>query len=92
MIGPERKHVLSLKIEADSIEDLSRALDQISFDVLRHDEDAAGPRQSVSGGVSSSHIMEHRVNQGQSHDAYFVELEACLESIREKRVGDRDEG
>jgi len=69
------------KIEADSWEDLLRGLDTIQFDLSnRNDQEIPF---SVSGGYDSNWAFTVTEKPDMTHDKYFEELDAYLESKKE---------
>jgi len=69
---PRRRVEVEIKIGADSIADLVRALEQISFDVDR------GSRSVVSGGPNAG--WHYRVDEDQTitHASYFEAVDIYL--------------
>lgn len=84
---PRRRVVCNLKIQADSIKDLTSALRCLETDIHM------GTRNCVSGGYSSGHILEIDEDESITHDSWFESLEAHLESVKENtKARDRSEG
>lgn len=89
---PQRRYVMTLKLGADSIEELCSALQLIAFDI-----DAENVRQSVSGGCGAGWNYDIAENEEMAHDKYVEALNEYL-AARERRDGtersklsDRDE-
>jgi hypothetical protein len=74
---PRRRVVCNLKIQADSIKDLTSALRCLETDIY------TGTRNCVSGGYSSGYILEIDEDESITHDSWFETLEAHLESVKE---------
>lgn len=75
---PERKHVVGIKISADSWEDVLAALRGIEFDLAKD-----GPGRSInSGGVSFSYTVFDKETLGMTHEYYFQVLDEWLEEQR----------
>lgn len=74
---PRRAFVFTLKLGADTREELVRALDQISYQIAA-DQMTTG----VSGGVGSGYTYELLHDPEQTHEKYFAELHAYLDSTR----------
>lgn len=73
---PKRRHELSLKISADSMEDLDDA-----FEEIRRQLHEAG-NQSVGGSPSWGHVLEHVVRPAQTPEVFRAELTTWLASVR----------
>lgn len=75
--APERAHVLTMTVSADTVEDLARELNTLA-DWLLMGKVTTG----VSGGPHSGAIYSYVVNPGQTHDAYFEQVNRWLEQRR----------
>lgn len=76
IVPPTRAYRLTLKLEADSREDLSNALMQMAGQIDR-DQLSVG----VSGGPSSGAIYELLHNSNQTHENYFREVHKYLAAV-----------
>ena len=81
MQKPERKHVLTLKVEADSLKELAGALNTIAHRIETEGEITT----LISGGYCSGYIAEGRTNEGQTGEKYRAENEAYVKHIRETK-------
>ena len=75
--APERAHVLTMTVSADTVEDLARELKTL-VDRLLMDKLTTG----VSGGPNSGTIYSYKITPEQTHDVYFDQVNKCLESRR----------
>ena len=73
MSNPKRAVRLTLKLDADTKNDLARELENIAS-MIDRDELTVG----VSGGFSSGYIYELLHDPEQTHDKYFMELRDYL--------------
>lgn len=80
--SPVRAFRLTLRLEADTREDLANALVQMANQIDR-DQLSVG----VSGGPSSGAIYELLHNPNQTHENYFREVSQYLAAAREKAEG-----
>lgn len=78
---PSRKHVLAMKIGADTFEGLMHALEQI---IIELDENG---NNSVTGGASWGGYYVHVVDPDQTREGYFADIEKYLEAKRREREG-----
>lgn len=76
--APRRRLEAVIRIGADDIHELVRAIDQISFDVDR------GTVRCVSGGPSSGWFIEITEDESVTHDSYFKALNAYLKRQNDK--------
>lgn len=79
---PSRSFRLTLKLEADTREDLANALNQMAYQIDR-DQLSVG----VSGGPTSGAIYELLHNPNQTHENYFREVRQYLVAAKEKAEG-----
>lgn len=78
MEKPERKIVLTVKIEGDAWPDISEALNSIR-DRIDHE----GPiLTTISGGWSSDYIADGKTNESQTGDKYREQNEAYVKHLR----------
>ncbi|MBI1383017.1 MAG: hypothetical protein GC161_18255 [Planctomycetaceae bacterium] len=80
---PRRRHVLSLKIQADSPEELSWALKELAIQALERGFAANG----ASGGVSSCWSYEYSEDRTVTAESYRSTLISFLERLRAEREG-----
>jgi hypothetical protein len=71
--GPERAHTLVLKAGGDTARDLAHELRHLA-DQIERGQLSVGCSGSPSGGTTYS----YRVAPGQTHEAYFLQVEAWL--------------
>lgn len=76
-IAPHRAHRLTVEIEADSKEDMLRAIDSLG-QALSRDELTKGTWGSPSHGC----IYEYTHGESPTHDEYFEQTRAYLERFR----------
>lgn len=81
MQKPERKHVLTLKVEADSLKELAGAINEIAHRI----EEKGRITTLISGGYCSGYIAEGRVNEGQTGENYRAQNEAYVKQIRKAK-------
>lgn len=77
---PHRRHRLLAEIEADSIEDIEAALNNLAFEMRSND----GRLASISGGSSYSWFVRATVDESMNHDAYFAALDRYLNAEAKK--------
>lgn len=83
---PERRHVVGIKISADSWDDVLAALKSIDYEFY-----SKGPgRNIISGGCSFSYIAVDNENPAQTHEQYFQEVDAWLAEHRGQVEDDND--
>lgn len=90
--GPHRKHRMVLKLEADSIDDLSGALTQLALDLDMDDmrgRDWTERVDRASGGPSSGYQLDMVTDPNMDHDTYIQLLNAWLDSDRQRRQAER---
>ena len=80
--GPHRAHRLTVLLEADSKEDLMRGLDSFG-QALARDELTKGTWGSPSHGA----IYEYLHGDSPTHDEYFEQTRAYLETLRDDGPG-----
>jgi hypothetical protein len=71
----ERAHVLTVKVQADTMDGLGAQLRILGDQILR---EGIGVGVSISGGPSSGYVAQYRHNEGQTHDEYFRQIEEEL--------------
>ncbi len=77
---PERKHVVGIKISADTWDDVVGALRDIQL-LLRND----GPgRRCIIVGSSFNYLVFDQTSPEMTHDKYFAAIDAWLEEENEK--------
>ena len=74
---PERKHVITIKIQADDWKHALAALDEIN-ERLGHGPDIF----TIGGSPDFSYTVRDHLNPTADHDIYFQELETWLASRR----------
>lgn len=75
MLAPERAVVLTMKMEADSINDLVGYLISFATNIERGEV-----TKGCSGGYNSGCVYELRENHDQTHDKYYAELLKYLDA------------
>jgi len=97
MSPPRRAFELTIKIGGDTWRDVLRDL----LDTARHVEQHGPQCNSVSGGYSTNHIVDVRVDPDMTHDRYVDQLEAylaeqlaaeCAPTLDHAQSPDRGEG
>jgi len=79
---PERKHVVGIKISADTWDDVKAALGEIERQLYE-----SGPGMgTVSGGSSFSYMLFDQANPEMTHDKYFDALDQWLKETKEEKV------
>lgn len=76
---PERRHVVGIKLQADTWRDVVGHL----YDIARYLEEMGPGRELISGGYSAGYIVIDKENPTTSHDDYFKKLDKFLEKNRE---------
>ena len=76
MTKPHRAYRLSMKIEADTKEDLLHEIDHLHQRIAMDDITTG-----VYGGSSSGAVYQLLVDSDMTHDLYFSELNKYLENI-----------
>jgi len=88
--APKRRHTLELKIDADSPEDVARALEEFSLQVRGAGREGSilpecqEERHGISAGWSWSWQYKHTFREGQTGDDYRAELKEYCEQFGEK--------
>ena len=77
--APERKYIVGITVGADSWEDILRRLEELLIYMERRGEGI----DMVSGGSRSNVIAVQKVNENQTHEKYFEQLNKFLEENRE---------
>ncbi len=81
-VAPERKHVVAIKIGADSWDDVIAALNHILFVA---ESEGAG-RDITSGGGSFGFVFVDKTNPQVTHDSYFDEVDRWIEENRARKA------
>ena len=79
MSTPQRAYRLTLRLDADTLADLSNALFNLS-----HRADAGELTVGLSGGPSSGYIYELLHDPEQTHEKYFDDLRSHLATTTSK--------
>lgn len=85
MIGtliPRRRHVLSLTVQADTIDELSKALEQLAFQAIFSGFGSSG----ASGGVSSGWTHEYSEDPSVTPEVYQARQMHYVELLRAERA------
>lgn len=77
---PPRKHELTLKLSADTLDELRNQLEQLAREVREEGN------RSISGGYSSGHILEHVVLPDRTPEAFRAELETYIAGLSRRGV------
>lgn len=85
---PKRRYEVDIHIGADDLKSLKHAIDNISFDLERREEDA--PINMVSGGVDTGYSVNAAVDTSITHDSWYISLEAYLAAMKAEEVADLD--
>jgi hypothetical protein len=73
----ERKYMFAIKVGADDLDELERAVDGVLREIRRQGEQNYSV---ISGGVGSGYIAALKVNPDQTHDGY---IEAIQKEVQE---------
>ena len=85
--GPKRRHVVTIRIGFDKLEDLPRVLANIERDFLLYPRQEPDLYGSVSGGPDWNHTITHEFDPTMTHERYHDENDRWLKKLRERRVG-----
>lgn len=81
-VAPRRKYQAILTVSGDSWEDVSREIKFVCNEVIQHGEDC----NSVSGGMSTSHIVHIIVDPNMTHDIYIEQLSKYLDELKAREI------
>ena len=76
--GPKRRVEMSLKVNADSIDELVSYLRNFAFEV------STGTRTGVSGGYSTGAVYQIVEDESITHESWEKALNEHIESLQEK--------
>lgn len=77
---PRRRIEASIRISADSWDDLRRELNHLATEIASH---GMLSKWSVSGGYSTGHIIETSEDETITHDSWAEENEAYCRSLKD---------
>lgn len=78
-VRPHRAYQLDVKIEADSREDVDRAVLAL-LQALERDWKGMNTQRSISGGVNWGWVVTLKHDQNMTHEQYFDDIERFKES------------
>lgn len=78
MEQPKRRFEVAIKIGADNIDEICHALREIEFMYASRKKERLGAGDTVSGGYGNGWICADRENPNQTHDQYFIEVDAWI--------------
>ena len=81
MKAPTRRHRMTLDLQADSIEELIHAIEEIQHRLIEHKH---GRPLTVltSGGCGAGYHIEHTVDEAQTAEQYREQLQAYVRRER----------
>ncbi len=86
MNKPKRPYEMVLEIGSDSLEDMSRSLSNISYDIYCMIERGhSNPHITTSGSPSSGYNFSLIRTDAADHDEYFKQLTAFLEERKKEK-------
>ena len=74
---PKRRHIITIEIGADTWEDVIDVLDQIAFDIAKHEP---GTVRIDSGAPHFGYSVREEFYPEQTHDNYIEEIHKYLEN------------
>lgn len=87
MNPPKRAVLFDVSLQADSRDDMVRALDQLAYLVARGEL-----TRGCSGGVSSGYTYHYEERPGPTAEEYTQQLKAWLEQERSRDISERSGG
>lgn len=80
--SPHRRHVLMVKIEADSKELLIADFKHVLYMVRTKFDEEAEIIDSIMGGSHASNVIMYHEDQNVTHESYWEALEAYMRRVK----------
>lgn len=85
---PQRRYEVEIRIGADDLISLKRAVNSIEFDLERREEDT--PIDMVSGGVDFGYSVSAKIDTSITHDSWYINLRDYLAARKAAEVKEDD--
>ena len=77
MSRPQRRHRITIDLQADDLLNLYAELEEISFRLRTE-----SPTNSVSGGTGTGYIITYEFDESMTHEKYVKKLNEYVEAIK----------